>query len=318
MNQDQIVWKKPSQLLLAYLWIIIGSFLAAVSIRIFLYPNLLIDGGVIGISLILGRLFGDEWISLFLVVLNLPFIYLAFKFIRRTFVIQMIIAVLIFSGFLVLLEEAPPYFGDPLEIIALGGAILGIGVGLIIRNGGCLDGSEIMGIIINRQMGFTVGQVVLFTNVFVFAAYGAIFWDWHIAVKSLLTYIVAFKMIDMVIVGLDELKSVMIISNIPDVVAEAVMNNMGLGLTVLMGKGGYTGDEREVQFVIVERLDLADLKDVILNVDPHAFITVQNLHEVVYGSSKTSKKLRTRKKKKDLRVIDTTPGCNKESRPDLE
>lgn len=304
MAHDHYIWKKPSQLLLSYFWILVGSFLAAVAIRVFLYPNLLIDGGIVGVSLIFGRLFGDQWISLFLVIFNLPFIYLAYRYIRRTFVIQMFIAVLLFAVFLVVLENAPPFFGDSLEIIALGGAILGIGGGLIIRNGGCLDGSEILGIIINRQMGFTVGQVVLVVNFFVFGAYGAIFWDWHIAVKSLLTYIVAFKMMDMVIVGLDELKSVMIISNVPEAIAEAVMNKLGLGLTVLYGKGGYSGDDRDVQFVIVERLDLADLKEVILNEDPHAFITVQNLHEVVYG--KTAKK-KIRRKKHNTRFIDTTP-----------
>ncbi|MBM3201429.1 MAG: YitT family protein [Chlamydiae bacterium] len=295
------VWKKPSQLISAYVWIITGAFLAALSIRMFLYPNLLIDGGIVGVALIFGRLFGDQWISLFLLIFNLPFIYLAYRFIRRTFVIQMFIAVMLFAGFLVLLENAPPYFGDSLEIIALGGAILGIGAGLIIRNGGCLDGTEIMGIIINRQKGFTVGQVVLVANLFVFGAYGAIFWDWHIAVKSFLTYLVAFKMMDMVIVGLDELKSVMIISNVPDKIAEAVMNNLGLGLTVLYGKGGYSGDKREVQFVIVERLDLADLKEVILNEDPGAFITVQNLHEVVYGKTVT-KKIRRKKGQNANRV----------------
>jgi uncharacterized membrane-anchored protein YitT (DUF2179 family) len=283
---------------LSYFWILLGAFLAAVSIRIFLYPNLLIDGGIVGVALIFGRLLGDQWISIFLVICNLPFIYLAYRYIRRTFVIQMLIAVVLFAAFLSILENAPPFFGDSLEVIALGGAILGIGAGLIIRNGGCLDGTEIMGIIINRQTGFTVGQVVLVANIFVFGAYGAIFWDWHIAVKSFLTYIVAFKMMDMVIVGLDELKSVMIISSVPDKIAKSVMNELGLGLTVLHGKGGYTGDNREVQFVIVERLDLSDLKEVILNEDPHAFITVQNLHEVVYGKTSHNK---VRRKKTSLK-----------------
>lgn len=268
---------------ISFFWYALGAFLAAISIRIFLLPNQLIDGGVVGISLILARLYGENYVSYFLIVLNLPFIYLAFRYIRRAFVVHMLAAVVLFAGFLIVLEKAPIFLGDPLEIIVFGGAILGIGVGLIIRHGGCLDGTEILAIIINRKKGFTVGQVVLFINVFIFAAYGWIFQDWHIALRSLMTYIVAFKMIDIVIVGLDELKSALIISSKPKELAEAIIKELGLGLTIMHGRGGFSGDTREILFVIVERLDLADLKELILREDPSAFMAIENLHEVVYG-----------------------------------
>ncbi len=289
--------KTPKQRILSYIGMAFGALLAALSIRMFLYPNNLIDGGVIGLSLIGARLFGDQWASVFLVVLNLPFIYLSYKHIRPAFVISMGIAVGLFAVFLSLLEGVHPFFGDPLEIIVIGGAILGIGVGLIIRCGGCTDGTEILGIIMNRKMGFTVGQVVLFINIFVFALYGWIFLDWHIAVRSLLTYIVAFKMIDLVIMGLDELKSVTIITGKCDKLHKAITEEMGLGMTVMHGKGGYSGDEREILLVIVERLDLAELKDVVLCHDPKAFMAIENMHEVVSGRSSTKKKRRKRRKK---------------------
>ncbi|HEY5259248.1 MAG TPA: YitT family protein, partial [Rhabdochlamydiaceae bacterium] len=215
--------------------------------------------------------------------LNLPFIVLAYRFIRSTFVIHMLVAVLLFATFLIVLKRVPPFHGDPLEIIVIGGAILGIGVGLIIRNGGCVDGTEILAIIINRKKGFTVGQVVLFINVFIFTAYGWIFKDWHIALQSLMTYIVAFKMIDLVIVGLDELKSVMIISSRPKELGEVIMTELGLGLTFIHGKGGFSGEVREILLIIVERLDLAELKEIVLREDPNAFMAIENLHEVVYG-----------------------------------
>ncbi len=144
----------------SFLWIAIGAFLAATSIEIFLLPNQLIDGGIVGISLILARLFGKGYLPYFLIVLTLPFAYLAYRYIRSTFVIHMLVAVLLFAGFLVVLRLAPPFTGDPLEIIVFGGAILGVGCGLIIRHGGCLDGTEILAIIINRKKGFTVGQVL--------------------------------------------------------------------------------------------------------------------------------------------------------------
>ena len=293
-HTQQKSWKKTA---LSYFWITVGAFLAAASIRVFLFPNHLIDGGIVGVSLIYARLFGDKYLSFALLLLNLPFIYLAYKHIRKTFVIQMFIAVVLFAIFLSISEWIPPFHGEMLEIIVIGGAILGIGVGLIIRNGSCLDGTEILAIIINHKKGFTVGQVVLFINIFIFGAYGAIFQDWHIAFGSLMTYIVAFKMLDLVIMGLDELKSVLIISSKPKELTEIIMHELGLGLTIMYGRGGYTGDAREILFVIVERLDLADLKQLILRVDPSAFMAVENLHEVVYGKEAKLAAHKLKKKK---------------------
>ena len=287
-----------SYYLINFFWTTLGAFLAALSIRVFLLPNKLIDGGVVGIALILARLFQEQYLSYYLILLNLPFLYLAYRFIRRVFVAHMLLAVFLFAAFLLLLLHAPPFFGDSIEIIVFGGAILGVGVGLIIRYGGCLDGTEILAILINRRKGFTVGQVVLFINIFIFAAYGWIFHDWHIALKSLMTYIVAFKMIDLVIVGLDELKSVLIISSKPKEIGAVITQELGLGLTVMHGKGGFTGNAREILFVIVERLDLADLKELVLREDPTAFMAIENLHEVVYGKSH-----HTRPKKKMRKLL---------------
>lgn len=292
--------KGSLNLYLAYFWTFVGALLAALSIQMFLYPNHLIDGGVVGISLILGRLTRDQYIPLYLLLLNLPFIFLAYKFIRKNFVIHMLVAVLIFDGFLILFEKGPAYHGDPIEIIVIGGAILGIGVGLIIRYGGCLDGSEILGIIANKKFGFTVGQVVLFFNFFVFASYGLIFLDWHIALQSLLTFIVAFKMIDLVIVGLEEIKMVTVISSQYDKIAKVVMEELGLGLTITHGRGGYSGEDREILNIIVERLDLSDLKELILKIDPKAFMTVTNVYEVVYGRTKPEKAFRTKKRRRKI------------------
>ena len=283
-----------------FFWISIGAFLAAVAIRIFLVPNHLIDGGTIGIALILARLFGDSYLPYLLVILNLPFIILAFRFIRKAFVAHMLVAVLLFAGFLMALESSPPFFGETLEIIVFGGALLGVGAGLIIRNGGCLDGTEILAILINRRRGYTIGQVVLFVNIFIFAAYGGIFHNWHIALQSLMTYVVAFKMIDLVIVGMDELKSVLIISTKPKELGDIIVKELGLGLTIMQGKGGFSGASKELLFVIVERLDLAELKEIVLREDPKAFMAIENLHEVVSGKNATTTPYRKRMRRKLL------------------
>lgn len=261
----------------------LGACLAAWAIRIFLVPNQLIDGGVIGISMIVARLSSDQWLFPSLLLLNTPFVFVAYRGIRKSLVVYMVIATVLFGAFARAFEHMEPFYADPTEIIVIGGALLGVGAGLIIRGGGCLDGTEILAILINQRYGFTVGQVVLVCNIFIFGAYGLLFRDWHIALQSLMTYIVAYKMMDIVIVGLDEVKSVLIISNHPQRVAEAVLHEMGLGLTVMYGRGGFSGESKELLYVIVERLQLAELKEVVMKHDPQAFIAIQNIHEVVYG-----------------------------------
>lgn len=268
---------------IAFVWIIFGAFLAAIAIEVFLFPNRLIDGGIVGVALILARVYGETYFPYLLILLNLPFIYLAFFYIRRSFVIHMFIGVLAFAGFSMLLQNAPHFTGETLEIVVFGGAILGIGAGLIIRSGGCLDGTEILAIMVNRKKGITIGQFVLFINIFIFGAYGLVFSNWHIALRSMLMYVVAFKMIDFVILGFDELKSAIIICSKPKELGELITKELGLGLTILQGKGGFTGTYRDILFVIVERLDLSDLKELVLREDPEAFMAIENLHEVVYG-----------------------------------
>lgn len=267
----------------SYFGMAIGAFFAAMAIRIFLIPNELIDGGIIGVTLIIGRIYGYDYLSFYLVVLNIPFIFLAWRYIRRSFVLHMLAAIVFFAFFLKILDRLPSFAADPLEAIVIGGAMLGAGAGFIIRHGGCTDGTEILAILINRRKGFTVGQVILFINIFVFGAYGWIFNDWHIALRSLMTYIVAFKMMDIVIAGLEELKSVLIMCSKPDKLSKLITHELGLGLTFIKGKGGYSGEDRDILFVIVERLDIAELKEIVLREDPAAFIAIENLHEVAYG-----------------------------------
>jgi uncharacterized membrane-anchored protein YitT (DUF2179 family) len=298
--------KSFTSLLKTYLWIALGALLTAISIELFLYPNNLIDGGIVGISLIIGRYTSPDFIPLYFLCLNLPFVYISYKHIRKAFIIPMGAAIIFFCIFLALLKNGPKFHGDPLEIIVLGGAILGVGVGLVIRHGGCLDGSEILGIIINKRYGYTVGQVVLLFNVFVFAGYALISLDWHVGVKSLLTYIVAFKMIDLVIVGLDEIKSVSVISTKSEEIAKKVLKELELGLTVTPGRGGFSGSNTDILNIIVERLDLAELKDLILDTDPKAFISITNVYEVLYGSNSYSKaKLRSKRKQRAATATKT-------------
>ncbi len=282
--------------IILYAFMTLGAFLAAFSIDVFLIPNRLIDGGIVGVAMIFATIFGASKLPYFLVFFNLPFIYLAYKYIGKTFVIHMLWAILLFAGSLVLIQYFIPweFKGESLEVVVIGGAILGTGIGLIIRYGGCLDGTEILGIIVNRKTGFTVGQVVLVCNIFVFGAAGFVFQDWHPPLLSLITYIVVIKIMDSVIVGLDETKSVLIISSKSKAIADAIIHELGLGLTIMYGRGGFSGDEREIIYVIAERLQLADLKDLIQREDPTAFVAIENLHEVANGNQSNKGKGKTR------------------------
>lgn len=268
-----------------YFAMVLGTFLAAFAIEVFFFPNSLIDGGTIGIAMILANLFGKKYLPIFITTTLLPFMYLAYRSIGRTFVMHTLGALVLFSIFTYLLHEyfPHPFSGEIIEIVVIGGCIYGIGIGLIIRYGGCLDGTEILGIMINRTTGFTVGQVVLACNIFVFGASGLVFQDWHPPLLSLITFMVVAKVMDLVVVGFDETKSVLIISSKSRMISDAIIHELGLGLTVMYGRGGFSGEEQEILYVIAERLQLSDLKDIIYREDPSAFIAIENLHEVANG-----------------------------------
>lgn len=270
-------------------WILLGSSLAALGIQVFLIPNSLVDGGITGLSIMASYLTNKSFLPYFLVLFNAPFLLLGYKQIGKHFVIQMLTAVAFFAIALAVFDWIPGWFStgplefhaDTLEIVILGGFIIGSGVGLIIRHGGSTDGTEILGIIVNKKMGFTVGQVILFVNIFVFIAAGIVYENWHTAFLSLMTYVVATKVMDTVIMGFEDTKSVMIISKRPKELADILMKELGVSLTVMYGRGGYSGTDREILYIVIERLQLSELKEIVHKEDPDAFIAIENLHEVI-------------------------------------
>lgn len=278
--------KSLGGVVLGYLWIAIGAFLAAFAIEVFLIPKNLIDGGIIGVAMICSYVFGKGTLPVFLAVFSAPFVVLAYRYIGKIFLFHMLFALGCFVTCIFTIQHAIPisFDGESLEVVVIGGAILGIGIGLIIRYGGCLDGTEILGIILNQTLGITVGQVVLLCNVFIFSAAGLIFNDWHPAILSLITFMVATKVMDAVIVGLEETKSVWIISPKSAAISKAIIHELGLGVTILYGKGGYSGTPREILYVIAERLQLAELKELVYREDPSAFMAIENIHEVANGT----------------------------------
>jgi len=269
------------RLLLRFFWIIIGAAIVATGLEIFLIPNHIIDGGVVGISIIANYLTKVP-LGFFLIALNLPFLFVGYKHIGKTFVISTFIGVIALGLFVTLLHPVPRLTDDLLLAAIFGGVLVGTGVGIIIKNGGSLDGTETIAILVHSTKGFSIGEVVMFFNIFILGSAGLVF-GWDRAMYSLIAYYVAFKTIDVVIDGLEESKSVTIISNKPDEISNAIIHRLGRGLTHVYGKGGYSQEDKDILYCIVTRLELAKLKSIVQEIDNNAFIAVENVHEVLGG-----------------------------------
>lgn len=257
------------------LLMILGSILASIGLEIFLIPNNIIDGGITGISIIASYLTNLP-LGLFIFILNLPFLFVGYKQIGKTFALSTLFSVICLSVGVSILRPIPGITQDILLATIFGGIILGIGVGLIIRNGGSLDGTEIIAIILDKRTGFSIGEIVMFFNLFILGGSGFLF-GWDRAMYSLIAYFIAFKTIDITVEGLNESKSVIIVSEKNVEISEALMDRLGRGVTLLQGKGAYKGDSTNVIYVVVSRLEIAKLKGIVHGFDENALVTIASV-----------------------------------------
>ncbi|MEH7388092.1 YitT family protein [Bacillus sp. JJ1521] len=277
-----------SHIIFRMIMIIVGAAFAASSIELFLIPNKIIDGGIIGISLIVDYLTPTYITFGFLVVIfNLPFMYSGYKQIGKTFMWSSILGIVMLAIIETLLHYVRPFDIEPILAAVFGGLLLGTGVGLVIRNGGSMDGTEILSIILTKRLPFSVGEFVMFINIFIFAIAGFVF-GIESAMYSVLAYYIAFKTIDAVVEGLDETKAALIVSEQFNDISDAILHRLGRGTTKLKGRGGYTDEEKEVVYVVVTRLEVTKLKVIIQEIDPNAFITIMDTHEVKGGRFKSA------------------------------
>ena len=267
-----------------YLTIFIGALIASVGLELFLIPNEVIDGGVVGLSIMAQTLSGFS-IGMFLILFNLPFLYLGYKQIGRSFAIATMVAICFLAGWSEVMEEIPAVTTDPFLAAIFGGIIDGVGVGLIIRAGGSLDGTEIVAIIMDKKSVFSVGEVVMFINLFILSSAGLLY-GWDKAMYSLVAYFVISKMIDVVIKGLDESYAVMIVTNSHADITSALNDRLGRGVTLLHGAGGYTGESKAVLYCVVTRLEVDKLKEIVLEKDENAFVTINAVHDIIGGRFK--------------------------------
>ena len=265
------------------LFLTIGAIITAFALESFLVPNNIIDGGVIGISMIVSHITNLN-LGLLILIINTPFIIMAFKKMGAKFVVQTVYANIILAVFLNLFHHYK-VTGDLLLSTVFGGIILGFGVGVILKHEGSLDGTEMLSLVVARRFGCSVGEFIMGINVFIYLAAGKVF-SWESAMYSIMTYFIASKVIDMVMEGLNSSKSVRIISDEATAIGQALIEKLDISVTYLQGIGGYTGQDKDLIYCVISRLELPKMLDIIKEIDSNAFVSVVDVHEVYGGRFK--------------------------------
>lgn len=264
--------------LMPFLLLTVGSAAAAFALEEFLVPAMILDGGVVGVSIIISTLTRLP-LSVLTFVLNVPFLFVGAKNLGKRFFISAVYSMALFSLLLSVFERFSNATDDPILAVVFGGVLLGFGVGLVLRGGGCLDGTETVALVISRKTRLSVGQVVFGFNIIIYAGAGLLF-GWDRAMYSLLTYFISFKIIDIVEEGLEQAKSVMIISENGQALADEIYTQLGRTCTMMEGSGRISG-EKSVLYCVVTRVELPAIRRIIREADGSAFVTISDISEIV-------------------------------------
>ncbi|HMX50105.1 MAG TPA: YitT family protein [Cyclobacteriaceae bacterium] len=270
------------------IFIALGVIAAAFGLKSFLLPSHFLDGGVMGISLLIHNQ-TDFDLSYLVVIINIPFIVIAYTQVSKSFAAKTLIAIALLA---VLLAFVPfPFItSDKLLISFFGGFFLGLGIGLSIRGGSVIDGTEVLAIYTSRKTVLTVGDIILILNIGIFSV-AAYLISIETALYAILTYLVASKTVDFVVHGIEEYISVMIVSEKSEEIKNAITKNMGRGVTVLQGKGGFgkrghQEEDYDVIFSVITRLELQKLKTEVAKIDENAFMVENSVSDIKGGMIK--------------------------------
>lgn len=262
---------------------LLGVFISVVALQGFLIPNNFLDGGVTAVSILFRGVFHIH-ISILLIVINIPFIIIGYKKIGKTFAIHSLLAVLILAG-LMLVINFPVVTKDKLLIAIFGGFLMGLGIGLVIRGGGVIDGLEIIAHYTKRKVGFTTSEIIMLFNSLVILG-AAIEFGLEPAMYSILVYYTSMKTSDYIVDGIEEFTSLSIISKEYEKIKSVIVNDFGKAITVYKGERGYLPGTFEIKYdcdivvTVVTRLEIHRIKQSISKVDPDAFFFVQSIKEV--------------------------------------
>ena len=261
----------------------LGIASAAFGLESFLLPNNFIDGGVTGISLLISEV-ANVPLPVLIVVINIPFIVLGFRQISSTFAIKSFVAIFILAIVLSIFSF-PIVTTDKLLISVFGGFFLGMGIGLSIRGGCVIDGTEILALAISKRTGRTIGDLILMINILIFGV-AAFLLGLEVALYSILTYFSASKTLDFIINGIEEYIGVTIISEHHQEIKKCIIEQMGRGVTIYNGKKGFDNKEIDILYTIVTRLETNKLKNEIENIDADAFVIENPVNDTKGGMIK--------------------------------
>ena len=273
-----------------FLHIVLGTGLAVLAMKGFMIPNKFMDGGITGISILLHEIFHIN-ISLLVIVLNASFVYLGYQRIGKTFAVQTTIAV-VFLSLGLLFFDIEPITTDKLLIAIFGGVLIGTGVGLVIRGGGVIDGAEVIAVFTKRRSGFSNSEIIMFFNTIIFGI-AAFQFGIETAMYSIITYFAATRATNYVVDGIEEFTALNIITSEQEEVKNYLVNDLGKGITIFKGERGYLPDSFEVRtdceiiFTIVTRLEIKQIEDALVKIDPKSFMYVQSIKEATGGILKT-------------------------------
>ena len=287
MMQNQRIKKRN------LLMITLAGLINAFGVTVFLAPVKLYDSGISGTSMLLSQVTPDSLsLSLFLVLLNIPLFLYGLKRQGKIFTIYSIYAVAVYSiGAWLITDVLPidvamasPLAGTDLLLCALfGGLISGVGSGLVIRYGGAIDGVEVMAVIFAKRIGLSVGSFVMGYNVLLYIVCGIVIESWILPLYSIVTYAAALKAVDYMVEGFDRCKAAMIVTVRPREICAALTETFSTGITRIEARGGYSGQDRDVLYFVVNRFQITRLRDIVHELDPTAYITISEVADIFRG-----------------------------------
>jgi uncharacterized membrane-anchored protein YitT (DUF2179 family) len=287
-KEKDIVKIKINYIIRDTFFILIGIFSAGFGLKGFLLPNSFIDGGAMGISLLVSETTTLSLSTLILIV-NFPFLLLAYTQIGKQFAIKSVLAI-IGLALIVHFVHYPLITSDKLLIAVFGGFFLGLGIGMAIRGGAVIDGTEVLAIYMSKKTGLTIGDVILIFNIIIFL-FGAYILSIEVALYAILTYYAASKTVDFIIEGVEEYTGITIISKYNEDIRAMIIEDLGRGVTIFCGKGGFDKDQKSLKniniiYTIVTRLEIARLRKEIDKIDMDAFIIMSSIKDTKGGMIK--------------------------------
>lgn len=286
------VKSQETRRLISFIMLTTGSIIAAYALESFLIPNTILDGGVTGISIIVSKITNLP-VSLLVLILNIPFVYIGYKNLGRGFLIRAVYSMVLFSVSLSVFRYYEPLTEQMLLATVFGGILLGVGVGLVIHFGGCVDGTESVALVISKKTTLSIGQVVLVFNLVIYSVAGLIF-GLDRAMYSLLTYFITFKVIDFVSEGFEQVKAALIITEKGTDMAKEIYKRLGRTVTTIRGKGLISGD-KEVMYCVLTRMEIYELRHIAEEMDESAFITILEVSDIIGQHIKSTQRLSHKK-----------------------